>query len=124
MTAAPLLAGLLLLAVGTSQAQASAELGQRLAQSSCAQCHSFAAGEGHGVGPNLFGLLGRPAAAAEGFAFTPQYVAAMKGRTWDRALLERWLTDSQTVAPGNGMVYFQDDPRKRDALIAYLQTLQ
>lgn len=118
------LAAVLLAAVGASQAQANAELGQRLAQSSCAQCHSFAAGEGHGVGPNLFGLLGRPAAAAEGFAFSPPYIAAMKGRTWDRALLERWLTDTQTVAPGSGMVYFQGDPRKRDALIAYLQSLQ
>lgn len=124
MKAPRLLAAALLLAGTASQAQANAELGQRLAQSSCAQCHSFTAGEGHGVGPNLFGLLGRPAAAAEGFAFTPQYTSAMKGRTWDRALLERWLTDSQTVAPGSGMVYFQDDPRKRDALIAYLQSLQ
>jgi cytochrome c len=47
----------------------------------------------------------------------------MSGKTWDRALLERWLTDAQTVAPGSGMVYFQDDPAKRDALIAYLQSL-
>lgn len=123
MTTRTLLAAALMAVASASQAQASAELGQRLAQSSCAQCHGFAAGEGHGVGPNLFGLLGRPAAAAEGFAFTPQYTAAMKGRTWDRALLERWLTDTQTVAPGSGMVYFQDDARKRDALIAYLQSL-
>lgn len=118
---------LLLAVLGTvAQAQANdlVTLGQRLAQSSCAQCHGFAAGEGHGVGPNLFGLVGRPAAAASGFEFSPPFVAALKARTWDRALLERWLTDTQAVAPGSGMVYFQDDPRKRDALIAYLQTLR
>jgi cytochrome c len=107
-----------------AQDTATGSIGQRLANSSCAQCHSFAKGEGHGVGPNLFALLGRPAAAAEGFAFSKPYVDAMKGKTWDRALLERWLTDSQVVAPGNGMVYFQDDPKKRAELINYLESLK
>jgi cytochrome c len=110
--------------VGTASAQSPEALGQRLAQSSCAQCHGFAKGEGHGVGPNLYGLVGRPAAASDGFAFSKPYADAMRGRTWDAALLDRWLADTQTVAPGSGMVYFQDDPTKRAALIAYLQTLK
>jgi len=110
-----------LLACGAALADES--LGQRLAQSSCAQCHSFARGAGHGVGPNLFGLIGRPAATASGFDFSKPYVEAMMGKTWDRALLQRWLTDTQAVAPGSGMVYFQDDAKKRDLLIQYLETL-
>ena len=105
-------------------AQADDSLGQRLAQSACAQCHSFSRGQGHGVGPNLFGVVGKPAAAADGFAYSKPFVDAMKGKTWDRALMERWLADTQAVAPGSGMVYFQDDPRKRDALIEYLQSLK
>lgn len=105
-------------------AQADESLGQRLAQSSCAQCHSFVRGEGHGVGPNLFGVFGRPAAAVSGFAFSKPYVDAMTGKIWDRALLERWLTDAQAVAPGSGMVYFQDDSKRRDELIKYLQSLK
>ena len=48
----------------------------------------------------------------------------MKGKTWERALLDRWLTDTQSVAPGNTMVYFQDDPKKRAALIEYMQSLK
>jgi cytochrome c len=113
-----------LLAAAAAQAQTdAATLGEHLAQSSCAACHGFAQGAGHGVGPNLYGLLGRPAAAAPGYAYSKAYAAAMSGKTWDRALLERRLTDAQTVAPGSGMVYFQDDPAKRDALIAYLQSL-
>ena len=108
-----------------AQAQTSPEaLGQRLAQTSCAQCHGFGQGEGHGVGPNLYGLLGRPAAASTGYTYSKPYTEAMKGKTWDRALLDRWLTDTQAVAPGSGMVYFQDDPAKRAALIAYLQSLK
>ena len=39
-------------------------------------------------------------------------------------VLERWLTDTQAVAPGSTMAYFQDDPKKRAALIDYLQSLK
>ncbi|MBT2321319.1 c-type cytochrome [Variovorax paradoxus] len=110
-------------ALAASLAQAQSP-GQRLAQTSCTQCHSFGKGEPHGVGPNLHGLLGRQAASNPGFTFSKQYVDAMKGRTWDRALLDKWLTDAQAVAPGNTMVYFQDDPKKRAALIEYMQSLK
>jgi cytochrome c len=109
------------LAAGAAIAQSP---GERLARSACAQCHTFGKGEPHGVGPNIFGLLGRTAAASPGFGFSKQYVEAMKGKTWDRPLLERWLTDTQAVAPGNTMVYFQDDPKKRAALADYLQSLK
>jgi cytochrome c len=113
--------GLLGLGVVSAHAQSP---GERLAQSSCTQCHTFGKGEPNGVGPNLFGLLGRQAAGSPGFTYSKQYVEAMKGKTWDRALLERWLTDTQAVAPGNTMVYFQDDPKKRAALIEYMQSLK
>jgi|GEM_PF-1808763 len=111
------------LALGAIAAQAQLP-GERLAQSSCAQCHTFGKGEPNGVGPNLFGLIGRQAARNPGFAYSKQYIEAMKGKTWDRALLEPWLTDTQVVAPGNKMVYFQDDPNKRAALVEYLQSLK
>jgi cytochrome c len=51
-------------------------------------------------------------------------MAAMRGQSWDRALLERWLTDTQQVAPGNNMLYLQDDPKKRKLLLDYLETLK
>ncbi|MGJ7508231.1 c-type cytochrome [Variovorax sp. GT1P44] len=113
--------GLLLLGAVSVHAQSP---GERLAQNSCTQCHTFGKGEPNGVGPNLFGLLGRQAASSPGFTYSKQYIDAMKGKTWDRALLERWLTDTQAVAPGNTMVYFQDDPKKRAALIEYMQSLK
>ena len=65
-----------------------------------------------------------PAAGPLGLNVLTQYVDAMKGKTWDAALLGRWLTDTQAVAPGSTMVYFQDDPKKRAALIEYLQSLK
>jgi cytochrome c len=116
-----LLAGGLALSANLALAQSA---GQRLAQSACAQCHSFGPGEPNGVGPNLHGLLGKSAAASPGFTYSKLYVDAMKGKTWDRALLDKWLTDTQAVAPGSTMAYFQDDPKKRAALIEYLQSLK
>jgi cytochrome c len=38
-------------------------------------------------------------------------------------LLDRWLTDTQAVAPGNGMTYFQDDAVKRKKSILFLESL-
>jgi cytochrome c len=111
------------LALAASLAHAQSP-GQRLAQTACTQCHSFGKGEPHGVGPNLHGLFGKPAAANSGFAYSKQYLEAMQGKTWDRALLDKWLADTQAVAPGSTMVYFQDDPKKRAALIEYMQSLK
>ncbi|WP_083745438.1 cytochrome c family protein [Variovorax sp. KK3] len=124
-TLLPMLALVTALVASQAQAQAQAQsVGQRLAQSACAQCHSFDKGAPHGVGPNLYGLIGKPAAGGAGFTYSKQYLDAMKGKTWDRALLDKWLTDTQSVAPGSTMAYFQDDPKKRAALIEYMQSLK
>ena len=108
----------------TGAAQAQASIGERLAQGACLQCHTFGKGEPPGAGPNLYGLVGRPAGSVAGFAYSTQFLASLKGKTWDAALLERWLTDTQSLAPGSGMIYFQDDPQKRAELIKYLASLK
>ncbi|MGH8784982.1 MAG: c-type cytochrome [Cupriavidus necator] len=98
--------------------------GEKLVKAQCIQCHTIARGEPHGAGPNLYGVMGRPAGGAEGFKFSDGYMAAMKGKTWDPRLLDRWLADTQAMAPGNGMTYFQEDDRKRRQIIEYLATLK
>jgi cytochrome c len=98
--------------------------GKNLTANHCAACHTFGKDEPAGQGPNLFGVLGRKAGSAPGFAYSAGFKKALADQTWDPKLMDRWLTDTQAVAPGSGMVYFQDDQAKRRKILAYLQSLK
>lgn len=87
----------------------------------CKACHQVGEGAKNAVGPQLNGIVGRKAAAAEGFA----YSEALKGSglTWDEANLKAWLADPKAKVPGNKMVFMGlKDAADQDNLIAYLAT--
>jgi cytochrome c len=100
-----------------------AALGKKLTTNNCAVCHTFGKGEPNGQGPNLFGIVGRPLASEPGFKYSAGMKAAAQGKVWDEKLLDAWLTDTQSVAPGNAMTYFEGDEARRQKIIAYLRTL-
>ncbi|BAO89620.1 c-type cytochrome [Caballeronia cordobensis] len=100
-----------------------AALGKKLTTNNCAVCHTFNKGEPNGQGPNLFGIVGKPLASEPGFKYSAAMKAAATGKVWDEKLLDAWLTDTQTVAPGNAMTYFEGDKARRQKIIAYLRTL-
>jgi cytochrome c len=69
--ARPIVAATFILALGTVPALADGDAAHgKTVFSSCAPCHSPAAGVNK-LGPSLFGVVGRPTAAVAGFRYTP-----------------------------------------------------
>ena len=103
-----------------SQAQ-NAEAGQALFKRDCAICHSPIAGK-NGLGPSLFGIVGRPAGTVPNFKYTD--ANKNSSLTWDTATLDRYLVAPKAVIPKTSMSYMgQKDEQKRHDLLAYLATL-
>ena len=89
----------------------------------CKVCHSVSAGKPHSTGPNLHGIVGREAAAMEGFAYSP--VLRKSGFTWDTATLDLFLANPQEVLPYNRMAFGGvTDDDDRAAVICALQALK
>jgi len=85
----------------------------------CKACHQVGETAKNAVGPKLNGLIGRPAAAIEGY----KYSDAMKnsGLTWDEATLGAYIQNPKQIVPGGKMAYpgLKDETKVAD-VIAYL----
>ena len=87
----------------------------------CAMCHTADKDGGNGLGPNLFGVVGRKAASLSGFSYSP----ALKGTNivWTDDKLKAWLTAPQKMVPGTRMVFTGlKNAQEIDDVIAYLHT--
>ncbi len=85
----------------------------------CAACHSINQGGAAGVGPNLYGVMGKPHGAQAGFA----YSAALKAKpgNWDWANMSAWLKSPRKYAEGTKMTFAGLSAGKdRADVIAYL----
>jgi len=96
--------------------------GEQIAHTVCAVCHTFNKGGGTLVGPNLYGVVGRPIASVAGY----DYSSALKRHhgDWSQAKLEAWLKKPSAFAPGTKMTFagFPSDKKRHD-VIDYLKTL-
>jgi cytochrome c len=101
---------------------ADAENGEKVFKQQCGACHSPVAGK-NGVGPSLFGIVGRTAGSVDGF----RYSAANKGSgiAWTAEKLDPYIKNPKEIVPGTTMPYIglKDDAKRAD-LIAYLETVK
>jgi cytochrome c len=124
------LLGLMASVAFAGQAAAAESLAARLAAASpengekifrrCHACHSNERGGPHVNGPNLWGVVGRPVASAEGF---DKYSEALRatGGTWTPERLDAFLTDPHEDVHGTRMPFTGlEKPQARADLIAYL----
>jgi cytochrome c2 len=98
------------------------ERGQIVA-SRCQGCHTFNDGGANGIGPNLFGIVGRRIASQPGFAYSDA-LRGLEGR-WTEETLGRFIAQPAAVAPGTSMeVGFDLSDRQREDLFTYLRSLR
>jgi cytochrome c len=113
-----LLLALLVLTLGTAQAQDAANGEKVFAQ--CRACHQVGETAKNAVGPHLNGLFGRKAGTVEGYNYSP--ANKNSGITWDEAVFAEYIKDPKAKIPGTKMVYvgLKDEKRVQD-LTAYLK---
>jgi len=103
-------------------AYADASKGQA-AFKACQACHTADKGGANKVGPNLWGIIGRPIASHEGFAYSDA-LKAKSGETWTFENIDAFTHAPKTFAPGTKMTYAGVKKNETRAdLIAYLNTL-
>ena len=100
--------------VATGVAAGDATLEERLATASpergqevfrvCRACHSIGEAAAHTIGPNLWGVVGRPVAAARGY---DRYSPAMSssGGIWTPERLDRYLRQPTSEVEGTAMIF-------------------
>ena len=84
----------------------------------CTGCHNL---DKIKVGPPLRGIYGRTAGKDPHFP----YSEAMQSTSviWGESTLDRWLTDTDSLIPGNDMAFRLNNSTDRANIIAYLRQL-
>lgn len=86
----------------------------------CQACHVIDA-EQNRVGPNLVGIIGRPAGAVEGFKYSD--AMANSGIVWDETTIAEYLANPRSYVEGNRMAFagLRNEQQIAD-VIAYIQS--
>ena len=88
----------------------------------CAACHAVTPATNK-IGPTMHGVVGRKAAAVEGFNYSEPMKAY--GVTWTQAELDKYLAAPRETVKGTKMIFagLKNDAERAN-VIAYLETLK
>jgi len=104
-------------------AAANVDNGRTIAQRQCTSCHTLNEGGRHGVGPNLWGIVGANHARAEGFRYSAAN-QAKASEPWDYEALNAFIANPRAAMPGTAMGFNGlANTQQRADLIAFLRTL-
>jgi cytochrome c len=111
------------IALLATSAQAGDAVNGKTVFARCAICHTVQKGGANGLGPNLFGVVGRKAASLSTF----MYSGALKnsGITWTPDKIKMWVTSPARMVPGTKMAFAGlSNAKQADDVVAYLGTLK
>jgi cytochrome c len=87
----------------------------------CLQCHDISKGGPNKIGPELWGVIGRPRATEAGFAYSSAMNSSHTAWTYDA--LFKYLKSPQAVVPGTKMSFAGiRSSQDRVNLLAFLRT--
>jgi cytochrome c len=115
--------GIAWVCLATPAHAANADHGKQLFSANCTVCHNADKGGPNKLGPNLYGVVGRPAASLASFA----YSSAMKssGITWTPDKLTAYLAGPQKMVPGIRMTFAGfNNPSDAADVVSYLASLK
>ena len=115
--------GTLRSAISNQATAGNVEAGKRVAAKHCVVCHSFEKGGKLVYGPNLFGIVGKPAGAIEGY----DYSTALKnsGLTWtDKNLIGFMANPEQFVKGTKARFPGLKTAKQKADILAYMKTLK
>jgi cytochrome c len=108
----------LILNAHSALAAGDAEAGGKLFTKTCGGCHSVGEGARGGFGPELNGIIGRPAGTTTDYQYSD-------GVVWTRDKLAAYSEAPKKVVSGTRMIFWGiSDQEKIDNILAYLETFQ
>lgn len=89
----------------------------------CTACHTVAQGGPNGIGPNLFGIMGKPIGQhVAGFAYSADLSG--HGGNWSWENMDAWLKSPKAFASGTKMTFAGlSKPEDRANIMLYMESM-